>query len=91
MKILKDTLQKDGKWDKQALTFFASFVISVVLGISNNIASYVLKMTENSTADNIFNSFMILTGTLSGMNIGNKLADVYKDSKKNKDENETEN
>jgi len=85
-KIFEDTLKKDGKWDKQALTFFASFVLSVALGISNTIASYVLKMTENQTADNVFNSFMILTGTLSGMNIGNKLADVYKNSKSKKEE-----
>jgi len=74
-KIFQDTLMKSGKWDKQALTFFAAFVISCVLGISNTIASYVLQMTNNPTADNVFNAFMTLTGVLSGANIANKIAD----------------
>jgi len=80
-KILIDTLQKNGKWDKQALTFFASFIISICLGISNTIASYVLNITNNQTADNVFNSFMVLTGVMSGANIGNKIADAYNKNK----------
>lgn len=75
-KILNDTLKKkDGKFDKQALSFLISFIISIILGVSNTIASYVLNVTSNQTADSIFNSFMILTGALSGANIVNKLAD----------------
>ena len=32
-KIVDDTLKKrDGFWDKQAITFFASFIMSVLLG-----------------------------------------------------------
>jgi hypothetical protein len=75
-KIFQDTLMKNGKFDKQALTFFASFLISCVLGISNTIASYVLQMPNNPTADNVFNAFMTLTGVLSGANIANKIADA---------------
>jgi len=90
MKIINDTLKKNGKWDKQALTFFASFIISCILGISNTIASYVFVMTNNATADNVFNSFMILTGALSGANIANKIADATV-KQKEKDTNDTEN
>jgi len=92
MKILKDTLQKsNGKWDKQALTFFTSFIISIILGISNTIASYVLNITSNQTADNVFNSFMLLTGVMSGVNVGNKIADVYNKNKTTATEKSNEN
>jgi hypothetical protein len=74
-KIIEDTLKKNGKYDKQALTFFTSFVISVCLGVSNTIMSYILNVTENQTADSVFNAFMVLTGALSGVNVANKLVD----------------
>ena len=74
-KIIEDTLKKNGKYDKQALTFFTSFVISVCLGVSNTIMSYILNVTENQTADSVFNALMVLTGALSGVNVANKLVD----------------
>lgn len=78
-KIIKDTLQKpNGKWDKQALTFFAAFVMSIILGTVNTVVSYVSGIVNNPTADNIFNSFMFLTAALSGANIANKYVDVVK-------------
>lgn len=78
-KIIQDTLQKpNGKFDKQALSFFVAFVISIILGIANTIVSYVSGIINNPTADNIFNSFMFLTAALSGANIANKYVDVVK-------------
>ncbi len=75
-KLIDDTLKKtNGKWDKQAIAFILSFNLSVVLGLTNTILSYVLEITNNPTADNVFNSFMILTGALSGANIYNKITD----------------
>jgi uncharacterized protein (DUF697 family) len=74
-KLIVDTLQKNGNWDKQAIAFLVSFVISIILGITNTVLSYVLTITNNPTADNVFNSFMILTGAMSGVNIWNKIAD----------------
>jgi|JI10StandDraft_1071094.scaffolds.fasta_scaffold18132_12 hypothetical protein len=75
-KLINDTLKKNnGKWDKQAIAFILSFNLSVVLGLANTVLSYVLKITNNPTADNVFNSFMILTGALSGANIYNKITD----------------
>lgn len=90
-KIIDDTLKKpNGKWDKQALTFFVSFHLSIILGITNLICSYVSGIVNNPTADNVFNSFMLLTATLSGINVGNKLAD-YMTSKKEKKQSDNEN
>lgn len=78
--IINDTLKKNGKFDKQALTFFVSFIISIILGIVNSALSYILNMTVNPIAMGIFDSFMILTGISSGINVGNKLVDIYKNS-----------
>lgn len=76
MKIIDDTLKKpSGKWDKQALTFFVSFVLCCTFGVVMIPLSYIYNLPENKTANNIFDSFMILTGALSGANIFNKLAD----------------
>jgi len=79
LKVFQDTLMKpNGRYDKQALTFFASFIISIVLGVSNTIVSYVSGIVNNPTADNVFNSFMFLTAALSGANIVNKFVDMKK-------------
>jgi len=79
MKIINDTLKKrDGTWDKQALTMFISFGMTLILGIINTFFSYYLGITENKMAMGIFDTFAILTGTLSGTNIGNKLVDMAK-------------
>ena len=77
--IFEHTLKKpNGRWDKQSLTFFSSFIISIILGFANTITSYVSGITNNPTADNVFNSFMFLTAALSGFNIGNKYVDMVK-------------
>lgn len=78
-KIFRDTLLKpNGKFDKQAATMLVSFTVSICLGISNTIVSYVSGIVNNPTADNVFNSFMFLTAALSGANIVNKYVDVVK-------------
>lgn len=78
MKIIDDTLKRGGKWSKQSLTFGISFLISIILGISNTIISYVSGMTNNNTSDNVFNAFMYLTAAMSGLNIGNKYVDMVR-------------
>lgn len=83
-KILNDTLIKEnGKFDKQALTLFICFGLTVSLGVSNTIASYVLQLTDNRTAENIFDTFAMLTAALSGTNIANKYADIAKAKNQN--------
>ena len=83
-KLINDTLKyTNGKWDKQALTMFTSFVLTIIFGFTLVICSYLLNMPENSTAETVFNTFAILTGTLSGTNIANKLANIQKNKQKN--------
>lgn len=78
-KLINDTLKKkDGTWDKQALTMFASFIITVILGLTNTLLSYLLQIYDNRMAEGVFDTFAILTGSLSGINVGNKLVDMRK-------------
>lgn len=78
MKIINDTLKKDGKWDKQALTMFLFAALTVILGLFNTFMSYYTKTYTNAIAMGVFDTFAILTGSLSGINVGNKLVDMAK-------------
>lgn len=78
-KIINDTLKnKDGTWSKQSLTFFVSFSITIFLGLNLTAASFYFKVTVNPIAENIFNSFLMLTGVMSGTNIWNKIVEYKK-------------
>lgn len=80
-KIIDDTLKnKDGTWSKQSLTFFLSFSISVFLGINLTAVSFYMNITVNPIAENVFNSFMMLTGVMSGTNIWNKIVENKKEA-----------
>ena len=69
-KLLNDTLRnKDGIYDRQALTFFISAGITFVTGIALVISSYGLNITNNPTAENVFVTFAGLTAALSGVDI----------------------
>lgn len=78
-KLINDTLKKkDGTWDKQAISMFVSFFITVALGLINTFLSYYMQIYDNRMAEGVFDTFAILTGSLSGFNIGNKLVDMKK-------------
>ena len=84
-KIFRDTLTKPDRENpgqrrfcKQSLTFFVSFILAIILGVTNLIVSYVSGIVNNPTADNVFNSFMFLTAGLSGTNIVNKFVEMKK-------------
>lgn len=77
-KLIDDTLKKNGKWDKQSLTFFASFIMSVILGSVLTALSFLLNIVINPVAENVFNSFIMLTGVMSGTNIWNKIVNNNK-------------
>lgn len=80
-KIFDDTLKTNGKWNRQALTFFASFTMSVILGTTLTGLSFFLNIVTNPIAENVFNSFIMLTGVMSGTNIWNKIVDIKKAEK----------
>lgn len=83
-KIIDDTLKDSkGKWSRQSLTFLTSFVVSIILGAILTGASFYLNITINPIAENVFNSFMTLTGVMSGTSIASKLVEAKKAEKEN--------
>lgn len=91
-KIFVDTLMKKDpdnkgqkKFDKQAISFFVAFLLSIGFGITNLLTSYITGIVNNPTADNVFNSFMFLTAGLSGANIVNKFVDMQNPRQRRRD------
>lgn len=82
-KLIDDTLKTNGKWSRQSLTFLTSFVVSIILGSILTWASFHLNITINPIAENVFNSFMTLTGVMSGTSIASKLVEAKKAEKGN--------
>lgn len=77
--LIDDILKKrDGHWDKQAIILIVSFMMCIILGTTITILSFYLNIVVNSVADNVFNSFIMLTGVMSGTNIWNKIVDMKK-------------
>lgn len=70
--------KKDGYWDKQAIILIVSFIMCIVLGTTITVLSFYLNIVVNSVADNVFNSFIMLTCVMSGTNIWNKIVDMKK-------------
>jgi hypothetical protein len=78
MRIIDDTLKRDGAWSKQSLTMFISFIITIILGGVNTFMSYYTHTYNNQIAEGVFDTFAILTGSLSGINVGDKLVNMKK-------------
>jgi len=71
--IFEDTLKSPtGKWSRKSLTMLTSFGISIVLGAYIVVSDYLLDEEVNRYAIEVFNAFMILTGTLSGVTVLDK-------------------
>lgn len=78
-KLINDTLKSpSGKWSRKSLTMFISFLISINLGTYIVISDYVLEKEINRYAIDVFNGFLILTGTLSGVTVWDKLSNKNK-------------
>jgi hypothetical protein len=85
-KLISDTLKSpNGKWSRKSLTMFVSFIISINLGTYIVISDYVLEKEINRYAIDVFNGFLILTGTLSGVTVWDKMSNK---SKKEEDTHE---
>ena len=86
MKILHDTLKSpNGKWSRKSLTLFISFILSIVLGSYIVIAPH-FKVIINQYAIEVFNSFMLLVATLSGITVADKFTPNKEDKEESKDE-----
>lgn len=80
-KIFKDTLQSpSGKWSRKSLTMFVSFQISILLGVYIVASDYILDKEINRYAVDVFHSFMLLVGALSGITVADKFT-TNKDKK----------
>lgn len=75
MKIFRDTLQKGGKWDKQALTMFASFCMTCAIGGYIVVSDWFLEREINRYAIEAFYGFVLLSGGTGVINIWNKKVD----------------
>ncbi len=76
IKVLKDTLQKpNGRFDKQALQMFASFVLTVIFGAYIVASDYFLDREINRYAIDVFFGFVFLSGGQAAFNIWNKKVD----------------
>lgn len=52
--------------------------MSVILGSVLTALSFLLNIVINPVAENVFNSFIMLTGVMSGTNIWNKIVNNNK-------------
>jgi hypothetical protein len=78
-KLIKDTLQgPNGKWSRKSLTMFVSFILAINLGTYIVVSDYVLEKEINRYAIDVFNGFLILTGTLSGVTVWDKFSNKSK-------------
>jgi hypothetical protein len=76
MKLINDTLKKpSGKWDKQALTMFVAFCITIILGCYIVTSDYFLNKEINRYAIDVFFGFVALSSGQAAMNIWNKKVD----------------
>jgi hypothetical protein len=72
MKIIDDTLKNKGKWDKQALTMFVSFCMTVLTGAYIVASDWFLDREINHAAIEVFYGFVVLSGGTGAINIWNK-------------------
>jgi anionic cell wall polymer biosynthesis LytR-Cps2A-Psr (LCP) family protein len=73
MKIFNDILKgPDGKYSRKSLTMFVSFISSVVLGTYIVVANYITDIPINQYAIDVFQGFLLLVGTLSGVTVWDK-------------------
>ena len=84
--IFEQTLKKpNGRWDKQAMTFFLFVILSVASGISLIVASLVFGVKDINVAYDVFTTFITTMLILAGGNIGNKWVDYTKAKNANYD------
>ena len=72
-KIINDTLKSpNGKWSRKSLTMLTSFFVCIVLGTYIVISNYITQTPIATHAIDVFNGFLLLVGTLSGITVWDK-------------------
>jgi hypothetical protein len=72
VKIIKDTLQYGGKWSRKSLTMFTSMIASLIIGFYISFSNLITERPLNPAAIDVFQTFMVLVGTLSGITVWDK-------------------
>ena len=72
MGIINDTLKSNGKWSRKSLTMFVSMCASVLIGGYIVVSDYIIQKAINPYAIDVFQTFMVLVGTLSGITVWDK-------------------
>ena len=72
MKIIRDTLQQGGRWSRKSLTMFTSMVAGLVIGFYISFSNLITERPLNPAAVDVFQTFMVLVGTLSGITVWDK-------------------
>lgn len=72
-KIINDTLKSpNGKWSRKSVMMIIAFTVSIILGTYIVISNYITKTPVNQYAIDVFQGFLLFTGTLSGITVWDK-------------------
>jgi hypothetical protein len=72
VKIIKDTLQQGGRWSRKSLTMLTSMIASLIIGFYISFSNLITERPLNPAAIDVFQTFMVLVGTLSGITVWDK-------------------
>lgn len=70
--IINDTLKDNGRWSRTSLTTLISFVFMILVGVFIVISDSVLNVEINRYAIDVFDTMVILVGTMTGFIITDK-------------------
>lgn len=71
-KVINDTLKENGKWSRTSLTTLISFLFMITVGIYIVISDSVLNVEINRYAIDVFDTMVVLVGTMTGFIITDK-------------------
>ena len=65
-------MQQGGRWSRKSLTMFTSMVAGLVIGFYISFSNLITERPLNPAAVDVFQTFMVLVGTLSGITVWDK-------------------
>lgn len=72
-KLINDILKSpNGKWSRKSVMMLTSFIVSILLGTYIVVSNYITETPINNYAIDVFQGFLLFTGTLSGITVWDK-------------------
>lgn len=72
-KLINDILKSpNGKWSRKSVMMITSFIVSILLGTYIVVSNYITETPINNYAIDVFQGFLLFTGTLSGITVWDK-------------------